>query len=62
VLLQQLKPGGRLAAIVGDEPVMRATVHPRRRRRLVETDLFDTVAPRLQGFAEPSRPSTSEPL
>ena len=32
-LLAQLKVGGRLAAIVGDEPVMRATLrHPHRRR------------------------------
>lgn len=54
-LLEQLKPGGRLVAIVGDEPVMRATlvtcVAPAQFRR---EELFDTVAPRLQGFAEPS--------
>jgi protein-L-isoaspartate O-methyltransferase len=35
VLLEQLKVGGRLAAIVGDEPVMRAThLHPQRRGQL----------------------------
>ena len=54
-LLEQLKPGGRLVAIVGDEPVMRATlvtcVAAAQFRR---EELFDTVAPRLQGFAEPS--------
>ncbi|MFO1220925.1 MAG: protein-L-isoaspartate O-methyltransferase [Burkholderiaceae bacterium] len=55
-LLEQLAPGGRLVAIVGDEPVMRAV----RVRRITDssfetTDLFDTVAPRLDGFAEPSR-------
>jgi protein-L-isoaspartate(D-aspartate) O-methyltransferase len=53
-LLDQLKHGGRLLAIVGDEPVMRATlitrVAPAQFRR---EELFDTVAPRLQGFAEP---------
>jgi len=56
VLLEQLSPGGRLIAVVGDEPVMRAV----RVRRVAEsrfetTELFDTVAPRLNGFSEPSR-------
>jgi protein-L-isoaspartate(D-aspartate) O-methyltransferase len=55
-LLQQLKPGGRLIAVVGNEPVMRAV----RITRLSEasfqtTALFDTVQPRLRGFDEPSR-------
>ncbi|OGB05666.1 MAG: protein-L-isoaspartate O-methyltransferase [Burkholderiales bacterium RIFCSPHIGHO2_12_FULL_69_20] len=55
-LLDQLKPGGRLLAIVGQEPVM----HGVRITRLSATalqsqDLFDTVAPRLSGFDEPSR-------
>ncbi len=55
-LLQQLKPGGRLAAVVGDEPVMRARLYKRvGDAAWSETDLFDTVAPRLMGFAEPSR-------
>ncbi|HRD98020.1 MAG TPA: protein-L-isoaspartate O-methyltransferase [Rubrivivax sp.] len=55
-LLQQLKPGGRLAAVVGDEPVMRARLFKRvGEAAWSETDLFDTVAPRLQGFAEPTR-------
>jgi protein-L-isoaspartate(D-aspartate) O-methyltransferase len=54
-LLQQLKVGGRLVAVVGDEPMMRAL----RVRRVSERDfttevLFDTVAPRLEGFAQPS--------
>jgi protein-L-isoaspartate(D-aspartate) O-methyltransferase len=54
-LLDQLKVGGRLAAIVGHEPVMRATLvtrHAEREFRSVE--LFDTVATRLDGFAQPS--------
>ncbi|MBL8316205.1 MAG: methyltransferase domain-containing protein, partial [Rubrivivax sp.] len=55
-LLQQLKPGGRLAAVVGDEPVMRARLFKRvGEAAWSETDLFDTVAPRLQGFVEPTR-------
>lgn len=55
-LLAQLKVGGRLIGIVGFEPVMRAvlvtrTGDPGLERRV----LFDTVAQRLQGFAEPTR-------
>jgi protein-L-isoaspartate(D-aspartate) O-methyltransferase len=56
VLLDQLAPGGRLMAIVGDEPVMRAVRVQRLAASSFETrDLFDTVAPRLRGFGEPSR-------
>jgi len=55
-LLQQLKVGGRLAAIVGEEPVMRARLYTRASETaFAERDLFDTVAPRLEAFAEPSR-------
>ena len=55
-LLEQLKIGGRLAAVVGDEPVMRARLFTRAGEAAWSaTDLFDTVAPRLEGFAEPSR-------
>jgi len=55
-LLQHLKIGGRLGAIVGDEPMMRATFVT----RVGETDYrtsqpWDLVAPRLQHFPEPSR-------
>ena len=49
-LLAQLKPQGRLIAIVGQEPVMRAT----RYAGGVATELFDTLAPRLPGVREPS--------
>ena len=52
-LLDQLKTGGRLVAIVGEEPVMRAVLITRTGAgdfRRVE--LFDTVADRLPGFAE----------
>ncbi len=55
-LLAQLKVGGRLSAVVGRQPIMRAV-------RITRTDehgfssveLFDTVAPRLHGFDEPTR-------
>jgi protein-L-isoaspartate(D-aspartate) O-methyltransferase len=55
-LLQQLKVGGRLAAVVGDLPIMRARLFTRvTDTAWSDVDLFDTVAPRLSGFAEPSR-------
>jgi protein-L-isoaspartate(D-aspartate) O-methyltransferase len=55
-LLAQLKVGGRLAAIVGHEPVMRAVlVTHTADQGFTRIVLFDTVAQRLQGFAEPSR-------
>ncbi|OIQ91523.1 protein-L-isoaspartate O-methyltransferase [mine drainage metagenome] len=55
-LVARLKVGGRLCAIVGDAPMMRA----QRLTRLGASDskvvdLFDTVAPRLHGFAETPR-------
>jgi len=54
-LLDQLKPGGRLVAVVGDQPVMRATLVTRVAATQFKSDvLFDTVAPRLEGFAEPA--------
>jgi protein-L-isoaspartate(D-aspartate) O-methyltransferase len=55
-LLDQLKIGGRLAAIVGEQPVMRATLYTRSSEQgFAQRVLFDTVAPRLEGFDEPSR-------
>jgi protein-L-isoaspartate(D-aspartate) O-methyltransferase len=55
-LLGELKVGGRLAAIVGQEPVMRATLVTRvGEAEFRSVELFDTVAPRLLGFDEPSR-------
>jgi len=55
-LLAQLKVGGRLAAIVGEEPVMRALLITRGADGgLTRTVLFDTVAQRLRGFKEPTR-------
>jgi protein-L-isoaspartate(D-aspartate) O-methyltransferase len=55
-LLAQLKVGGRLAAIVGFEPVMRATFITRTGEASYSTaQPWDTVAPRLAHFPEPSR-------
>jgi len=55
-LLEQLKVGGRLMAILGEVPVMRATLVTRLSERdFRSVDIFDTVAPRLDGFAEPPR-------
>jgi protein-L-isoaspartate(D-aspartate) O-methyltransferase len=55
-LLAQLKVGGRLTAIVGHEPVMRALLITRNADHgLTRSVLFDTVAARLHGFKEPTR-------
>lgn len=55
-LLNMLKIGGRCMAIVGDEPVMRATLVQRVSDTAFETkQSWDTVAPRLLGFAETPR-------
>jgi protein-L-isoaspartate(D-aspartate) O-methyltransferase len=55
-LLEQLKVGGRLGAITGAEPMMRATFITRTgESSYTTTQPWDTVAPRLAGFAEPSR-------
>ncbi len=55
-LLAMLKVGGRLSAIVGSEPVMRATLVTRVGEDAWRTtQAWDTVAPRLLNFPEPSR-------
>ena len=55
-LLDQLKVGGRLLAIVGNEPVMQATLFTRvADGQFSRQELFDTVAARLPGFPEPSK-------
>ena len=55
-LLSLLKVGGRLGAIVGDEPMMQATVVTRTSDTSFSTAQgWDTVAPRLQNFPEPAR-------
>jgi protein-L-isoaspartate(D-aspartate) O-methyltransferase len=54
-LLELLKVGGRLSAIVGSQPVMRATLITRvSQTAWSTTQAWDTVAPRLQNFPEPS--------
>ena len=55
-LLAQLKAGGRLVAVVGQEPVMRALLITRSADQALSRQvLFDTVAQRLRGFEEPTR-------
>ena len=55
-LLALLKVGGRLSAIVGFEPVMRATLITRVDKEAWRTlEIWDTVAPRLLNFPEPSK-------
>ncbi len=54
-LLALLKVGGRLATVVGQEPMMRATfVTKRTDTASHSTQPWDTVAPRLLNFPEPS--------
>lgn len=55
-LLAMLKIGGRLSAIVGFEPMMRATLVTRVGETAFRTaQAWDTVAPRLLNFPEPSK-------
>ena len=55
-LVSLLKPGGRLAAVVGNEPMMRATfVTQTADSTAVTRQPWDTVAPRLSGFGEDSK-------
>ena len=54
-LLGQLKPGGRLLAIEGSEPVMEVVRYTNGPTGIVRVALFDANAPRLVGFAEPAR-------
>ena len=55
-LLALLNVGGRLCGIVGDEPVMRATIVTRTSpTQLNSLQSWDTQAPRLLNFPEPSR-------
>ena len=54
-LLSLLKIGGRLSAIVGFEPIMHATLITRVDDKAWRTtQAWDTVAPRLLNFPEPS--------
>ena len=54
-LLEQLAIGGRLIAIVGEEPVMQTTLFTRNAAKSWHSKvLWDTFAPPLTGFAQPS--------
>ena len=56
VLLNQLSIGGRLLAVVGEDPVMRASViTPTADQQWQTSEPWDTMAPRLQGFPEHNR-------
>jgi protein-L-isoaspartate(D-aspartate) O-methyltransferase len=55
-LLSQLKIGGRLFAVVGDAPSMRATLITRKADAEYQSGThWDVVIPRLQGFPETPR-------
>ena len=55
-LLAQLKVGGRLIAIVGNEPMMRTTIITRTSESNFTTQQpWDTIVPRLLNFPEPSK-------
>jgi protein-L-isoaspartate(D-aspartate) O-methyltransferase len=52
-LLDLLRAGGRLMAVVGEEPIMQATRFTRASHGDVHTQvLWDVVLPRLHGFAQ----------
>jgi protein-L-isoaspartate(D-aspartate) O-methyltransferase len=52
-LLKLLKPGGRLIAVVGEEPMMQATRFARGSHGDMHSQvLWDVVLPRLHGFAQ----------
>ena len=54
--LDQIKPGGRLFAIVGDAPVMAARlITCSAPGAQVSTDLFETCYPALQNALQPKR-------
>jgi protein-L-isoaspartate(D-aspartate) O-methyltransferase len=55
-LLNLLKVGGKLMAIVGQEPVMQTTLTTRvSQAQFSSKVLWDTCVPALSGFAQPSR-------
>lgn len=54
-LVAQLNDGGRISAIVGRQPVMRFTLLQKNGHQIDIRQPWDTLAPRLAGFEEPSR-------
>ena len=56
VFLQRLTVGGRFFAVVGDAPVMKATLITRTaENQFVSAEIFETVVPPLLNAAQPSR-------
>jgi len=53
-LASQLKPNGRIAAVVGGRPLGKGTVYRLVEGRLVGRPFFDAAAPLLPGFAAPA--------
>lgn len=53
-LLEQLAEDGRMVAIIGEAPVMRAILFERQNNQLKETVLFETVAPALHSLETPT--------
>ena len=54
-LLAQLNDGGRLAAIVGQLPMMRFTLVRKNGHQFETSQPWDVVTARLANFEEPSR-------
>ena len=55
-LLNQLKVGGKLIAVIGQEPVMQATLTTRvSEQQFSSRALWDICVPALSGFPQPSR-------
>lgn len=54
-LVDLLKDGGRLSAIVGQLPMMRFTLVEKKGNQVSVRQPWDTLASRLEGFEEPSR-------
>lgn len=53
-LLEQLKEGGRLLAVVGSGPMGKATIYRKTGKHATAQPLFDAAAPLLPGFAKPA--------
>ena len=51
ILLDQLADDGRMVAIIGEHPVMKAILVERQNNQLKETILFETVAPTLHNLS-----------
>jgi protein-L-isoaspartate(D-aspartate) O-methyltransferase len=54
-MLARLNEGGRLFAIVGEAPTMHGRLYTRVGKGCTSIDMFETVAPRLQGFPSGKR-------